>query len=152
PVRQAGQCTGGTFPPSPYNISAAGGYAEITLSAGVCNWTADSESSWLHLDHTSGTGDAFVGVTIDPNDGAARTGTVIFKGPGGLPFADFTVTQSSNPGSCIGGTFPISPYEFPAEGGTREITLTSLQNCHWTAESDSSWLHMLMTSGDGDAY
>ena len=44
------------------------------------SWTASASPAWIRLDKTSGTGDGSVGVTVDVNEGEARTGTITFSG------------------------------------------------------------------------
>ena len=57
------------------------GYADVNTPAG-CPWTAVSNSSWIHMSVTSGSGPRTFAqmFTIDPNPGAARIGKVTIAG------------------------------------------------------------------------
>ncbi|MEO6349431.1 MAG: BACON domain-containing carbohydrate-binding protein [Candidatus Limnocylindrales bacterium] len=46
-----------------------------------CGWTASASESWIHLSQTTGSGNATLTLTLDPNQGGSpREGTVIFGG------------------------------------------------------------------------
>ena len=44
------------------------------------DWTATPSDSWIHMEKTSGTGKATLAVTVDPNTGEDRTGSIAVKG------------------------------------------------------------------------
>ena len=56
-------------------------------------WTASASSDWIHLDKTSGSGNASLSVTVSANDGDDREGSISVKG---AQDATVKVTQSGN--------------------------------------------------------
>ena len=56
-------------------------------------WTASATSDWIHLDKTSGSGNASLSVTVSANDGDDREGSISVKG---AQDATVKVTQSGN--------------------------------------------------------
>jgi hypothetical protein len=52
---------------------------KVTTSSG-CAWTASSNTSWISVDPTSGTGTGNVTITAAKNNGAKRTGSVTVAG------------------------------------------------------------------------
>jgi hypothetical protein len=82
-----------------------GGTASIGIRT-PCAWAASSDAPWVHLGATSGTGDATLTVTVDPNP-TINTRTATLSIGGRL----VTVTQ--------GGPFTQAPFGFidtPADG------------------------------------
>ena len=81
-----------------------GGTAMIKLKT-PCAWATSSDAPWAHLNSTSGTGDAMLTLTVDPNNtGSTRTATLSIGG------RLVTVTQA--------GPFSQAPFGFidtPAE-------------------------------------
>ena len=123
---------GRTPPPCDYGISptsrsfgSGGGTGEIDVDAGLlCSWTAQSLDSWIHITSgSSGLGDGEVDYTVDPNSGAARTGTIRVAGH------NFTVTQAADvvtisgdvddvSGSCPETTFTVRNQPVRTTGAT----------------------------------
>jgi DNA-binding beta-propeller fold protein YncE len=63
---------------SPWTVS--GGSAPIALRT-PCAWATTSDAPWAHLNSTSGTGDAMLALTVDPNStGSTRTATLSIGG------------------------------------------------------------------------
>ena len=75
--------------PTSQNVVAAGGSGSTTVTAGAgCAWTAVANDSWITVTSgASGTGGGSVNFSVDPNAGAARTGTLTIAGE------TFTVNQ-----------------------------------------------------------
>lgn len=91
------------------------------------NWTAVANQSWIHLDKTTGTGDAVVYISVNPSGLAVGqyTGTISFSAPGAsnspqnvtinlkiknieedeVPFGDMSTPTS---GSSVYGSIPIT--------------------------------------------
>ena len=44
------------------------------------DWTATPSGGWIHMEKTSGTGKATLAVSVDPNTGEDRTGSITVKG------------------------------------------------------------------------
>ena len=62
------------------SFEAKDGSTEFISVTTAGSWTASASPAWIRLDKTSGTGDGSVGVTVDVNEGEARTGTITFSG------------------------------------------------------------------------
>ena len=54
-----------------------GQYLNLTTTK---DWTATPSATWIHLEKTSGTGNAALIVHVDPNPGEDRTGSITVKG------------------------------------------------------------------------
>lgn len=108
--------TGGySISPSSDSASAGGGGGTISLS--VPSWTATSDSTWLTVSPTTGTGNATLSWSAAPNAGPARTAT--------LTIADkvFTLSQAGTAPPAtnvwvkrLGGTFNDSGTAVAVDG------------------------------------
>lgn len=120
-------------------MPASGGTGTVDLiTPSACAWEASSsEPSWLAVTGpTAGAGPATIGFTATPNDGPARSGTVIVGGQ------TLTVTQPAAP--C---TYALdrAAAAMPASSGSGTVELMTRDACAWTAStSEPSWL--LITS------
>jgi uncharacterized repeat protein (TIGR01451 family) len=92
---------------------------EVTTNAPTCPWTAASNASWLViLDNATGTGSGSLDVSVAPNTGPARSGTVTVAGQAveiDQQAGDSTVcSYALNPGSTnisaagSSGTFAVT--------------------------------------------
>jgi len=90
-VNQAAAACTYTIAPMAQTVEAPGGPVTITVTAGAwCGWTAASNAPWLTIAAgATGTGNGTVSVTVDPNTGSPRTGTVTVAGQ--------TLTVNQNP-------------------------------------------------------
>lgn len=81
-INQAGQtnCTYSINPTST-QAGAAGGDTgfELTTEAG-CNWTAQSNASWITISNPTGSGAGRINYSVQSNTGQARTGTITVGG------------------------------------------------------------------------
>lgn len=119
-------------------FSFAGGNATVGVTAASCSWTATSNASWIQITSGgSGTGNGVVNYTVQPNSGAARSGTMTIGGQ------TFTVNQ----GAGCAGTYSINPTstQIAASGGTGSVSVTTNAGCAWTAISNAGWIQI--TSG-----
>jgi len=118
------------------------GEVHVTVMSGSgCSWVATSNKSWLHITSgPGGTGNGTVTYTVDPNAGAARSGTL------SIAELTFTVNQLAG-GGCTYSIAPTHEDGVSALGATGSVavTVTSGSGCSWTATSNKSWLHI--TSG-----
>ncbi len=119
--------------PTSGTISAAGGSATVTMSAGGhCPWTAAANVPWITIaSGGTGTGAGSVQLTIATNPEAARTGTTT------IGTQTFTLTQAAAP--C---TFTVSPatIDVPLAGGERTTNVTTRVDCAWTAAANVPWI------------
>ncbi|HKX00766.1 MAG TPA: BACON domain-containing carbohydrate-binding protein [Bryobacteraceae bacterium] len=73
------------------SVASGGGTNGVVVSADTgCSWTAVSNVSWITIETgLTGSGSGSVSYTVDPNTGAARSGTLTIAG------VTFTVTQDA---------------------------------------------------------
>ena len=141
-VTQAGVSAPCAFAIEPTNqsIAAGGGSATVNVTtAAGCSWTAASQSQWITVTNgASGNGNGAVALTIAANSGAARTGTVTIAGQ------TYSVNQAEAPRPCA---FTVAPTTIASSvaGGTSTVTVTTENNCSWTAVSQAQWI--TVTSG-----
>lgn len=116
--------------PTSATINAAMGSGNVALTTPT--WTATSDSSWLTISPSSGTGNANLTWTAAFNSTTnARTGTITIAGQ------TFTVTQE---GSVCHYNFAISGASVPSGGGNGSVNMLADGGCSWSVTSDSSWL------------
>jgi hypothetical protein len=135
-VTQAGGCTY-TLLATSFAVSALGGFPSTALLASdnACPWTAVSHVPWVALtppSTPSGTGNATIALAVEPNPGAARTGTLTVAGQ------TLTVNQSA-----WGCSFTVTPLSVtaPATGLGGTLTITAPHGgCTWTATAGDAWL------------
>jgi hypothetical protein len=103
-----------------------------------CSWSAQSSVDWISiLTGSSGNGNGTVSLSIQPNTGVARTGTVTIAGQ------PFTITQASG---CNYVLSPAAITHFPSTGGNGSFTVTTEAGCTWTATPNEPWI--TITSGN----
>jgi hypothetical protein len=134
-VMQASGCTY-TVTPSSQDVAASGGAgtASIATVAG-CPWNASSSADWITVGATSGTGPAQVTLTVAPNNGPPRSGTVSVA----------STVLTVNQGSTCEWSFLPPDTSLPAAGGNGNILVIVTGPCTWTATSDVNWI--TLTSG-----
>jgi Putative binding domain, N-terminal/Viral BACON domain len=128
--------------PATQNIGAAGGTgAPVAVStAGGCPWTASSNASWLAIaSGATGNGAGSVGLSVAPNIGQTRTGTVTIAGQ------TATVTQAACPYSIA----PTAQSVGAAGGAGTPVAVTTLSACQWTASSNATWITVTGGRGTG---
>jgi hypothetical protein len=122
------------------SIGSAGGPATIDVqTASGCAWTAQSNAAWISVtDGGTRSGVGTVHLTVVPNTGAQRVGTVTVAG------RTHTITQAAGILPC---SFSInsSTFSSPAGGGATSVGVTTTGGCQWTAESHAAWI--TITSG-----
>ena len=119
----------------------------ITTNRNDCQWTASSDSVWLRVSRTSGTGTSTVDYSIDANAAtSARTATITAQNqtlrvtqdpatPPPPPVCNYSVTP---PSRNVG-----------AANGSNNFTITTGPECAWTASVDNGWVSLSSTSGKG---
>ena len=142
-ITQTSSCTV-TLEPSEASFEAAGGNGTIAVSTSLagCTWTPTTESDWISIGTSSGTGDGTVAYAVSAWDGAVdREGTITVGG------ADFTVTQAA---ACAVTSISPDPGTYLPIGGSGTFTITtSTSDCPWTIENDADWLALDQTEGVG---
>ncbi|MBS1877821.1 MAG: putative Ig domain-containing protein [Acidobacteria bacterium] len=116
-----------TFTISPTNpqLSSAGGLVTIVVTtADGCGWTAVSNSSWITINSgASGTGYGGAVLSVDPNSGAARTGSATVAGQtvtvtqsaAGSSGGSLSIVTTTLPTAVVGAAYTAT---FTATGGT----------------------------------
>ena len=127
-------------------FAAVGGTGTISVtSSGGCGWTASSDSSWITVAPLSGTGSGNVSLTVAPNIGTVRTGTVTVAG---VPITVVQTGAGGGPPSCTVTLQPTST-TVTAAGGPRTVTVNA--TCAWTASSGVPWITLATpASGSGN--
>jgi hypothetical protein len=138
-VNQAGGCSSSIDPVSA-TIGAGGGQLEVDVSArGGCSWTAASNAGWIVVTSgEKGDNNGRVRLTVQPNSGPDRSGTVTIAGH------TFTVNQTSG---CSFTVTPEAISEVVASGATRRIDVTTSASCSWTAVANVSWITLPPNAG-----
>jgi hypothetical protein len=134
--------------PAQVNFDENVDLSSVTLATGsACGWLFSSDSSWLTVDSTSGTGPSTVGFRVAPNSGPqrigiltmagisitvtqgeARTPTAVFRDPYGAiglsSYASLTLSNS-------GGSFASDPSEAQDFLGNTFVTARDNFNAIW---------------------
>ena len=102
--------------PDSYHAPASGGSEIITVtnsgSGGTFTWTASADWDWISVSPTSGIPDETFTITVQPNSGATRSGTVTVSAPGvsGSP-KYIQVTQDGSGGQHFTPVWTGNPYQ-----------------------------------------
>jgi uncharacterized protein (TIGR02145 family) len=126
------------------SFSSSGGNKNlsVTASSTSCSWTTSENLNWVSLSPTEGTGSRNVSISVSPNAGAERSGSIIIAG------RTYRISQDEAP--C---TFNINPSSgtFSSGGGTKNLSLTaSSPRCSWTASESLTWLSVSPINGSGN--
>jgi hypothetical protein len=110
-----------------------------------CQWTIESEASWMEVSPNSGQGEASVSVVVAENPAAIdRSATLVVNG------SRVAVSQDAAP--CrfeLGSSFSrVSP-----EGGPFKVSVSAVSGCTWSASSEVPWVRVASseTIGSGSA-
>lgn len=133
-VTQASGCVF-VITPTSQSVAAQGGSGQVAVStAPGCDWTATSNAAWITANTSGGSGpnNGFVNITVAPNTGPNRMGTVT------IADQTFTVLQNAAP-PC---TFAISPASaaFGPGSGNDSVAVSTAAGCAWTATSHVAWI------------
>jgi hypothetical protein len=147
----AGPACSVSISPTSQSMDVLGGSTTVAVSTTAsCSWSATTAATWIAITAgTSGTGNGKVAMTIAPNVGGARTGTVTIGGQ------TFTVNQASAlPGP--GCTYSINPTSRTTDddgANDQKIDVNTQSGCAWTAVSNAPWVTItegLVDVGDGE--
>lgn len=132
------------------NAGAAAATLAVTAISG-CSWTAVSNASWITVSGGSaGTGDGVVTLSVAPNAGQPRTGTLTVAGQ------TVTVTQadtfSSSSAISIPGSGSASPYPSSiAVSGVAGLVSSVSVTLNGLSHSDASDIDMVLVGPEGQA-
>ncbi len=132
-INQLNGCLFGLTPSNAFFTSVAGtGNIAVGASSSTCPFTATSNSTWLTLNSSSGTGSSTIGYSVQANSLAAgRTGSLTVAGQ------TFTVVQA---GSACSFALSQASQSFTAAGGTGSASVQAPAGCAWTAQSNSPFV------------
>ena len=141
PVAQASGCSYAVTP-SVLRSTPTGGSAVVSIvTADGCAWTAASAADWISMGALTGGGGGPVTLTVGPNRGPARRGTVSIAGH------TVSVDQAS---SC---TWSFNPpfHDLAASGGFGNVLVFVSGPCTWTTTSTVEWIRVVSgASGTGN--
>lgn len=127
--------------PASLNVGAPGGATSIRVETTAgCTWSSTSGSAWIMVTPgASGSGAGQAQLTVAPNIGPARNGSVTI--------AEQTV-QIAQASGC---TYTVSPLtqEVGGTGGTVAVSISTAAGCSWTARSAVAWITLSTPSGAG---
>lgn len=105
----------------------------VTAAAG-CAWSATSNAPFISVGASSGTGNATIKISVQPNTGILRQGTVQ------IATQMLMVTQEAGT-AC---TFTVSPEQVAVGAGAADVPIdvavATGTNCAWTATSGSAFV------------
>lgn len=130
-------------------VAAAGGALSVGVSAvSGCSWTAISHVPWIAVvQGAGGAGNANVVLSVEPNTGPQRVGTVVIAGQ------TVTVTQSSGTSQPPPCSIELGSagQSIAAGGGDVTIPVTASTGCPWTATTQAAWITITQgASGSGN--
>jgi hypothetical protein len=143
-VRQSSGCAL-TIQPQSQSFGPEEASGTIDVGGGTgCAWTADSSQGWVRVTSgASGSGSGTVRFTVERNDGAARSASILVAGH------VFAVQQGA---AACSYSLDSSGSTFGPEGGTSSIRLTTGPACQWTAMPSEPWVELTSpASGTGAA-
>ncbi|HKP11149.1 MAG TPA: BACON domain-containing carbohydrate-binding protein, partial [Blastocatellia bacterium] len=120
--------------PASDTFASDGGNASVRVTlATTCPWQAQSQAAWITITPPAGgSGSGSLAYHVDPNTtGGPRSGTMTIAGQ------TFTVNQTATP--CQYSLSPMSA-NYPAEGGTSSVNVTTLTGCAWKPNSNATWI------------
>ncbi len=118
-------------------------YLTSQVAAGG-SWTAKSDSSWVTVTPSAGSGNGYVSFFASQNNGStARMATITFTS-GDLRTA-VTLTQDA----WSLNVTPETPEKLPSSGGTVQFDVYAKYGT-WSAQTDAAWLTLSSSSGEGE--
>jgi hypothetical protein len=149
-----------------FDVPGEGGSFEVTVQAPAgCPWATTSQAPWIGIAAgAQGTGVGRVTLTVAPNAGAVRAGTVLVAGISvevrqGNAAGPFDPTQPPGTpvpppaGDCRYDWQPTEA-DFPSSGGDGVAELRTRADCTWQIAVDAPWISLRAPAsgrGQGDA-
>lgn len=125
--------------PSACTLLSTGSQQKISVTSNS-SWIVQTDQSWLQISTASGNGNGSFIISAQANSmDNNRNATVSVISGNKTKTISVTQNGRSNitPSSC----------EFPSSGGQKTITVTS--DVSWTAKSETSWIKLDKSSGNG---
>jgi hypothetical protein len=131
---------------APVRTSVAPAGDEVTFtvtSASGCAWATSGNVSWVTIvSGATGTGSGSVRVSVSPNNGAARTGTMSVAGQ------TITIDQQARPAPTCSYRLAPTSRAVGADPDAFAVDVTAPSACTWTASSDVAWI-TVVSGGSG---
>ncbi len=126
---------------SELNFTAAADTKEFRITSNT-QWNFKTTDDWIHIGPMSGAGNGTIKVRVDENKGSSRVGIIRVLDERQNERASIRVNQD-------GVDFTVMPLEmrFGKQGGRKSLYLEGEQK--WTASTQSSWISLDKSSGDG---
>lgn len=131
--------------PLSFQFLKEGGEADIHIGCDT-EWMFDLNCDWLSISQLTGTGNATVTLTAEPNVVMEPRSFEFAVKSGELSF-NITATQEAGTETLV-AEFTADTVFAPYEGGLLHLELTS--NTTWTLVA-SDWITLISTTGEGDA-
>ena len=131
--------------PLVFQFGKEGGEREISVSCDA-DWGFDLDCDWLSLSQQSGTGNATVVLTAEPNM-LIESRTMDFRIKSGVLNTQLTASQAPGDEPIMASFEPDTMF-VSFNGGVQTLQLTS--NTTWQLQV-SSWITLITSSGEGDA-
>ncbi len=141
----AAACSLGIFPTlQVFPITGGNGSFDIDSPFG-CDWSAVSLDSFITITSgTSGSGDATITFSVEPNLLAGRTGLIKVTNASGI--RNFSIQQPSGcPFSLSQETFNFGP-----AGGPGTVNVTAAGVCPWSTFTKDNWITINSGAGMGN--
>ena len=130
----ASSCTYDITPARKVSPASGDTFTAAVTTTGACAWTAASQASWIVVTSgASGSGRGTVQLTVRPNTGAARTGTVRIGG------RTLTVEQEEAQQVCSYSITPSSR-SVGREATDATVEVKAPSGCAWTTSSQAPWI------------
>lgn len=126
-----------TVSPNSAFFYASGGAANFSVvAASGCTWSHKASATWITVTSHGGPGVGALAISVAPNTGAARTGSVT------IGKDKLTISQAA-----AGCSYQLSTngLSFPRAGGPQSIGVTAGAGCNWVVSGLPLWL--TVTSG-----
>ena len=131
--------------PLEFQFEKEGGEKEINVSCDTY-WEFELDCDWLSLSQLSGTGNATVVLTAEPNV-LVEVRTADFRIKSGILNAEFNVSQAPGDEPIV-AVFQPDTLNVDYVGSIQTIQISS--NTTWQLQA-SSWITLITSSGEGDA-
>lgn len=139
-VTQAGATPVLTVAPESMEFTTTGGTADFIVASNT-TWAISGYSSWLSVSTSSGSQNASITLTCQPNTSTSARTTEVRVSGGNLS-RKLLVTQQGVP---ITLTASPTALTFTAEAGNKSISISS--NANWSVSENLSWLSVTPSSG-----
>jgi hypothetical protein len=130
----------------PTSLQSSAARLTATVSTNrECQWTIESEASWMQVTPNSGQGESSVSVVVAENPAAIdRSAALVVNG------SRVAVSQDAAPCRFELGS---SSSRVSPEGGPFRVSVSAVSGCRWSASSEVPWVRVVSSevTGSGSA-